>query len=321
MQLSNTSWAVTLEGRFSWFGNLGGGGPLVVSRAVSSYLGSYRLLNVVNTGQTSQVWQAYHDGKQQLVAVKTLLEKYRKDREQLAALKREYAVVGGLNHPRIIRIYEYGVDRGAPFLAMEWFPAPNLKFRMHQAGDTLVHMIPTIALQATEALIAFGREGWVHRDVKPENFLVSDDGEIKLIDFSLAQRKPGFLSKLLAPRTKVQGTRSYMSPEQILGKPLDDRADLYSLACTLFELVGGRPPVTGINSNDLLTKHLRAAPPSLEALNRNVTPEFSQLLRKAMAKKPSARFQSVEEFYGELRRIRIFRKDPSPPPEAKQTNS
>lgn len=289
-----------------------------MSRASPGYLGSYRLLNVVNTGQTSQVWQAYHDGRQQLVAVKTLLERYRKDREQLAALKREHTVASKLDSPRIIHIYEFGVDRGNPFLAMEWFPAPNMKFRIHQGGDTLAQMIPTIALQATEALIAFGRDGWIHRDVKPENFLVSDNGEVKLIDFSLAQRKAGLLAKLFAPRTKVQGTRSYMSPEQIRGKPLDDRADLYSLGCTLFELVSGRPPFTGVSSNDLLTKHLRAAPPSLEAANRNVTPEFSQLIRQAMAKKPSARFKSLEDFFDELRRIRIFRRDPSPPMEVKK---
>jgi serine/threonine protein kinase len=293
----------------------------LVSRASLGYLGSYRLLNVVNTGQTSQVWQAYHDGRQQLVAVKTLLEKFRRNREQLAALKREYTVAGNLDHPRIIHIYEYGVDRGAPFLALEWFPAPNMKFRIHQGSDAVAHLIPTIALQATEALVAFGRDGWVHRDVKPENFLVGDNGEVKLIDFSLAQRKPGLLAKLLSPRSKVQGTRSYMSPEQILGKPLDDRADLYSLACTLFELIAGRPPFTGISSNDLLTKHLRASPPSLEASNRNVTAEFSQLIRQAMAKKPSARFESVEHFYDELRRIRIFRRDPSPPEEVKKAGS
>jgi serine/threonine protein kinase len=292
-----------------------------VSKAVATYLGSYRLLNVVNTGQTSQVWQAYHDGMQQFVAVKTLLEKYRKDREQLTALKREYTVGTAVADTRIIRIYEYAVDRGAPFLAMEWFPAPNLKFRIHQGVEAIAHLVPTIALEVTEALVSFSKAGWIHRDVKPENFLVADDGDIKLIDFSLAQRKPGFLAKFFGGRTKVQGTRSYMSPEQILGKPLDERADLYSLACTLFELIGGKPPFTGTSSNDLLTKHLRASPPPLEAANRNVTPEFAQLIRRAMAKKPAARFKSIEEFYDELRRTRIFRRTPTPPAEAKKTGS
>lgn len=295
--------------------------PVAVSRASPGYLGEYRLLNVVNTGQTSQVWQAYHDATHKFVAVKTLLEKFRKDREQINSLKREFTVANNLVHARIIRIYEYGVDRGAPFLAMEWFPFPNLKFRINRGYDGYAYLIPTVALQMTEALATFSHEGWVHRDIKPENFLVADNGDVKLIDFSLAQQGPGLLAKLFSRRTKVQGTRSYMSPEQILGKPLDDRADLYSLACTLFELIGGKPPFTGFSSNDLLTKHLRSSPPSLEAANRNVTSEFSQLIRRAMAKKPAARFKSVEEFLEELRRTRIFRRTPTPPEEAKKMDA
>jgi serine/threonine protein kinase len=290
-----------------------------VSKASPGYLGSYRLLNVVNTGQTSQMWQAYHDGQQKFFAVKTLLEQFRRNREQIGYLKREYAVAGKIDHPRIIRVHEYGVDRGIQFLALEWFAAPNMKQRLRLGLNTYAHLIPKIVLQATEALAYLNGLGWVHRDIKPDNFLVDDNGEVKLIDFALAQRSKGVLAKLFARRAKVQGTCSYISPEQIRGKALDDRADLYSLACTLFEVVSGRLPYTGTNTNDLLTRHLRAAVPSLEAANRDVTPEFAQLIRRAMSKKPSARFKSVGEFYEELCKIKVFRRDPSPPEEVKKT--
>lgn len=289
-----------------------------MSKAARSYLGPYRLLNVVNTGQTSQMWQAYHDGLQQFFAIKTLLEKYRKDREQIAYLKQEYAVGSKIVHERIIRIHEYNVERGIAYLALEWFSAPNMKVRIRQGLDAIGYQVPSIALQATEGLAQLGNQGWVHRDIKPDNFLVADNGAVKLIDFSLAVRCKGVLRKLLASKTKVQGTRSYMSPEQIRGDALDLRADVYSLACTLFELTSGRLPYTGTTTNELLTKHLKAPPPPLEAANPNVTPEFAALIRRAMAKEPSARPKSAADFLIELRGIRVYRRDPSPPQEAKK---
>ena len=289
-----------------------------MSKATLGYLGPYRLLNPVNTGQTSQMWQAYHDGLQQFFAIKTLLDKFRKDREQVAYLKQEYAVGSKLHHERIIRFQEYGVDRGTPYLAMEWFSAPNMKNWIRQGIDTYAHLVPTIVLQASEALAYLNGLGWVHRDIKPDNFLVSDSGDLKMIDFALAQRNKGFLGKLIASKSKIQGTRSYMSPEQIRGEALDIRADLYSFGCTLFELVGGKPPYTGTNANDLLMKHLKAAPPALEAVNRNVTPEFAQLIRRTMAKEPAGRPKSTADFLAELRGIRVFRRDPTPPQEGKK---
>ena len=290
-----------------------------MSKAAPGYLGSYRLLNVVNTGQTSQMWQAYHDGLQQFFAIKMLLEKYRKDREQIAYLKQEYAVGGKIVHDRIIRVQEYNVERGIPYLALEWFSAPNMKARIRQGMEAIGYMVPSVALQATEGLAELGNQGWVHRDIKPDNFLVADNGAVKLIDFSLAVRSKGALGKFLASKTKVQGTRSYMSPEQIRGEALDLRADVYSLACTLFELSSGRLPYTGTTTNDLLMKHLKAVPPPLEAANPNVTPEFAQLIRRAMAKEPSARPKSTADFLIELRGIRVFRRDPSPPQGTKKT--
>lgn len=286
------------------------------------YIGPYRLLNVVNTGQTSQIWQAIHDGKGQFFGLKVPLDKFRRDREQVGYLRWEYAVGCKLDHPCIIRVVEYGVDRGTPFLAMEWFSAPNMKNRLRQGVEKIAHLIPKIVLQATEALAYFNNQGWVHRDVKPDNFLVGDNGDVKLIDFALAQRCRRGLTKLFAARSKlVQGTRSYMSPEQIRGKVLDDRADLYSLACTLFELVGGRPPFTGTTSNELLNKHLKSAAPPLDAVDKNVTPQFAQLLKRAMAKRPSERHKTVDDFLTELRMVKIFRQTPRPPQESPQKSS
>ncbi len=277
------------------------------------YIGPYRLLNVVNTGQNSQVWQAYDDRNNRFVAVKTLLRKFHRDREQIQLLKWEQVVAGKMVSDRIVRVYSFAWDRRAPYLALEWFSAPNMKQRIRKGADSVAPLAPRILREATEAVAYFNSHGWVHRDLKPDNFLVQDSGAVKLIDFALSQKQKGALAKLIPFKSKVRGTRSYMSPEQIRGESLDGRSDLYSLACTFFELLTGAPPFTGATADDLLLHHLRTAPPTLTSRNSNVTPELSDLIRRTMAKQPKDRPESLAMFLEEIRRIRPFRRMPSPP--------
>jgi eukaryotic-like serine/threonine-protein kinase len=284
-----------------------------VSSASHGFAGPYRLLNIINTGQTSQVWQAYHDATRKYVAVKTLQADYARDREHVNFLKWEYAVAGKIEHERICRVYMFGRERGMPFLALEWFAAPNLKFRVLQTHDMLLHFSRRIAIEATEGAAEFCRHGWVHRDIKPDNFLVGDDGQVKLIDFGLANRAKKGWARYFARKSKVQGTRSYMSPEQIRGKPLDERADLYSLGCTLFEMFSGKPPFTGLDANDLLMQHIKTPVPWLKTRNSNATTELSELLQVAMAKDADRRHSSIEEFLGQLRSIKMLETVPDAP--------
>ncbi|MBN1590482.1 MAG: serine/threonine protein kinase [Pirellulales bacterium] len=284
-----------------------------MASATPGHLGPYRLLNVVNTGQTSRIWQAYHDIDQKLCGIKVLLEEFRRNREHLNYLKHEWLVGESLKHPRIIRMYDYAFSKGEPYLAMEWFSAPNLKHRLRYDYERFEYQFPKFIEQMCEALVALHGEGWIHRDVKPDNFLVSDTGEMKLIDFALAQRIKGGVSRFLGSRSKVQGTRSYMSPEQIRGLALDGRSDLYSLGCTIYEMLTGKAPFTGTSANELLMKHLRSSPPTIESSNRNVTLEFGDLVRRCLAKTPAGRPKSVADFLTEMRMVRIFRSAPKPP--------
>jgi eukaryotic-like serine/threonine-protein kinase len=282
-----------------------------VARAVSGYIGPYRLLNVVHTGHASMIWQAYDDAEQRIVGVKTLLET--ENREQVRFLYHEYAVGRKIKHPHIIEIYESQWDPRQPYFAMEWFASPNLKQRLLQHGPKkIAPLIPKMIDQAAQALSYFHRMGWIHRDIKPDNFLVDDEGQVKMIDFALAQQRRSGVAKWLGRRGKIQGTKSYISPEQIRGRALDGRADLYSFACTVHELMGGKPPFTGVSTNDLLTKHLRSAPPPLEAANPNVTAEFAQLLRRCLSKNPDARPKTVDDFLVEFRMMRVFKRTPTP---------
>jgi serine/threonine protein kinase len=283
-----------------------------VAKPVPGYLGSYRLLNVVHTGHASLIWQAYDDANQRIVGVKTLLEKDTKDREQLHYLRWEYTVGQKLRHPNVIEIYSSPWDMSQPHFAMEWFASPNMKQRYLQGAEKLAPLLPKIIDEACQALCFLHGMGWVHCDIKPDNFLVTDEGDVKLIDFALAKRCRHGLTHWLTSRTRlIQGTKSYISPEQIRGQALDGRADLYSFACSIHELLSGKPPFTGTSTSDLLNKHLRSSPPSLEALNQNVTSDFSQLIRRSLSKKRDARPESVDDFLREFRMIRVFKVTPS----------
>lgn len=281
-------------------------------RGTSGYLGPYRLLNVIHTGHASLIWQAYDDAAQRIVGVKTIHANDFKDREQVNFLYREYTIGRDLIHPNIIKIYPSVWDSKLPFFAMEWFSSPNLKQRLNQGGtDAIAYLVPQIIEQSCVALSFVHREGWVHCDIKPDNFLMSDEGHLKLIDFALAKRVKRGVARWLTMKSKPQGTKSYISPEQIRGQPLDGRADLYSLACTIHEILAGRPPFTGANTNELLNKQLRSSPPSLEAINQNVTAECAQLIRRTMSKNPDARPKTVDDFLMEFRMIRVFKTTPS----------
>jgi serine/threonine protein kinase len=164
-------------------------------------------------------------------------------------------------------------------------------------------------------------QGWVHRDVKPDNFLMNREGTVKLIDFAIAEQSKGFLGKLLGGRSKVQGTRSYMSPEQIRGRGVDERSDVYGLGCMFHEMIAGKPPFTGQTTQELLTKHLQNPPPPLESAGRDVTSEFAELVRKMLAKSPASRPQSMDEVLKALKNMKVFIRMPTTPKAEKSPQS
>ena len=284
-----------------------------MSLAGREYLGPYRLLRVILAGRNCVVWEAMHDDEKEKVALKVLAAEHKKDREQQALLKHEYTVGKNLDHPYVLHIRRHGVDRDTPYVAMDFFNGPNLKQKLREGADKIAHRAERIIDQAAEGLHYLHEQGWVHRDVKPDNILVNDSDQLKWIDFAIAQKPKTGLAKLFAMKGKVQGTRSYMSPEQIRAKACDRRADIYSFGCMAYELVSGKLPYTAGSADDLLVKHLKAAVPALMSANPNVTKEFSELISRTMAKKPEDRPGSMKEFRDAMGDLRVFRKPPKPP--------
>ncbi|MEM1228376.1 MAG: serine/threonine-protein kinase [Planctomycetota bacterium] len=278
------------------------------------FLGPYRLARLIRAGSTAQVWEAIHaEGGGERFALKILNQASRTDKGELAALKHEFAVGKDMKSPRIIHMHEHRVDNATPYLVLELFSELNLKQALRRGPDSLAFMVDKIVEQAAEGLYYMHTKGWIHRDIKPDNYLVSRDGTVKLIDFTIAEKKRSGLSKMMYKAKTVQGTRSYMSPEQIRGKYCDERSDLYSFGCVLFEVVTGKPPFTGQTPNDLLSKHLNASIPSPIVHNDNVTKDFANMTKRLMAKKVEDRPPSVWEFLKEFRSMQVWRKKPRRP--------
>jgi serine/threonine protein kinase len=274
------------------------------------FLGPYRLARFIRSGNSALIYEAIRDD--QRFVLKILRMQHWGSRAEAAQLKHEYEVAHKIEHPNVIRIYQFAVDGKISFLVLELFSDTNVKQILRERGLGILHVhFAEIAQQCASALAALHGHGWVHCDVKPDNYLMTDDAQIKLIDFTISQRiTRGKWSSLMRKKRAIRGTRSYMSPEQIRNEALDQRADVYSLGCVLYELLSGKVPFTGSSPNDLLNKHLKAPVPSIQVHNNNVTDSMSELLRRMMAKTPEDRPATMSDVLKELQSIRPFKQAP-----------
>ncbi len=261
------------------------------------FLGKYRLLSPIRTGRFTQIWSAMDDVQQRYAAIKLLLPEFRRDREQIRVMQHELAVGRKLNHPRCLGAQEFRHSKDGPHLLMDLFPGENLRDLMKRNRATLLAALPSIIRQTVEGIAYLNSLGLLHLDVKPDNFIINAAGEVKLIDFALARALPNAWERLFWQQRNraIQGTRTYLSPEQIRRLPVDLRTDVYSFGCMLFHLAAGVPPFTGLSSNELLAKHVQAKPPNLSIENEDATPEFVDLVRRMMAKRPDDRPTSLGE--------------------------
>ena len=280
---------------------------------VRDFVGPYRLSRLIRAGHSCLVWEAVKDVSGERFALKMLKREIATDKEEIGYLRHEFEVAKDMNHPNIIRMYDFEMHQGSAFLVLELYSALNLKQVLREGPEPIAYLAETIIQQTVKGLHYFHEKGWVHCDIKPDNLLVDDDGNVKLIDFTISQKPKRSLLRFLGFKKPVKGTRSYMSPEQIRGELLDGRSDVYSFACVVYELLAGRPPFTGSTPNELLAKHLKNAVPSILVYNGDVSRDCNELLRRMLSKKREMRPQSMWDVLQEFRNIQVFSKKPQPP--------
>lgn len=281
---------------------------------IRDFLGPYRLARLIRMGTSCQVWEGIESATGNRYALKVLRPDFRENKAELAFLKNEFDIAKSLDHRNVIKMHELNLKGDAPYLVLELFSELNLKQALRRGPESIAYMLDKVIQHIVEGLYHMHEKGYVHCDIKPDNFLVSRDGDVKVIDFTISQKMKKGISKLLGLKTKkIQGTRSYMAPEQIRGQTLDARSDIYALGCVLYESVTGKPPYTGENPNDLLNKHISAPVPSPLVANENVTQELTNIIRSMMAKKPQERPESMWELLKVLKATRFFRKQPRIP--------
>ena len=262
---------------------------------VRDFLGPYRLTRMIRLGSTCQVWEAIRDDGQKRYALKVLRPEQRGNKVEIGFLKHEYEIAKTLNHKNIIKLIEYRTDAETPFIVLELFSEINLKQALRRGPEPIAYKLQSIVEQACDGVNWLHTKGYVHCDIKPDNFLLSREFEVKLIDFTISKKIKTGLGKYFGSKNKVEGTRSYMSPEQIRGHNIDQRSDIYSMGCMIYELCVGKAPYTGNTPNDLLSKHLSASIPSVLVINDNITPEFNNLIKKMLAKSPKDRYEDMWE--------------------------
>lgn len=279
-----------------------------------SFVGPYRLLAPLRTGRYSQVWTAIHDARNQYAAVKMLLPEFRSDAEQLQTLRHELEVGLKLQHPRCLRPFDILPSRAGPCLLMPLVRGANLRDVIKENRSWLHRHFREVVLQAASAIEYLHSLGMLHLDVKPDNFLCSETNGVQLIDFALVRRLPNAWERFFWKNRQltIQGTRSYMAPEQIRKQPVDVSTDVYAFGCSLYQMATGITPYTAGSSTELLMKHLRTRIPNAVIDNPDTTPEFAELIRRMLAKSQADRPRSFADVSSQLQQIQFFRSQPRP---------
>src|ERR671937_132453 len=254
-------------------------------------IASYTLLEPIGHGGMAVVYRARQESLDRTVAVKILSENLAGSHEFMERFRREARTAANLRHPNVITVHDFGEDeRGVPYLVLEYIEGPTLADLMDAGLEDC--RIPDLLDQIAAGLDYAHSRGVIHRDVKPGNVLLTDDGRVVLADFGLAWLLEGALHLTLTGG--VIGTPEYMSPEQASGVAVDHRTDVYALGVVLFEMLTGERPFTADTPISILLKHVQQPAPSVRTLRPDLPEAVDRVVQQALAKDPEHRFQSAD---------------------------
>ena len=256
----------------------------------------YEIISRIGSGGMADVYKAKDHKLNRMVAVKVLKPEFREDKTFIRKFRTEAQAAAGLSHPNIVNVYDVGEDRGVYYIVMELVEGITLKDYIDRKGKLSVKEATSIAIQVSLGLEAAHNRNIVHRDVKPQNIIISTDGKVKLSDFGIAKATS---SNTIS--SNVMGSVHYSSPEQVRGGYSDYKSDIYSLGITMYEMVTGRVPFDGDTTVAIAIKHLQEEIESPSKYTPNLPFALEQIILKCTQKSPDRRYNNMAELIDDLK--------------------
>ncbi len=274
-----------------------------VSASPGEMIGEFKLIKQLGSGGMAVVWLAEQTSLHRKVALKLLRPDLMADATYVKRFQTEAKAAAGLSHPNIVQVYVIGEEEGLHFIAQEYVQGSTLKNVIEKKGPLELNLALHIMRQVAGALQAAGQRGIIHRDIKPENIMLTKKGEAKVADFGLAQLTLSDEKLNLTQEGITLGTPLYMSPEQVKGKKLDVRSDIYSFGVTCYHMLSGRPPFQGETAISVAVQHLQNDPSPLKDLRPDMPLPVCQLIERMMAKEPDERYPDAGRVLEDIRKL------------------